>query len=101
MIITLLALMLIAYATFAVLYGTGSQWRATYQGITLMSQKITMSALVLFYMVDSLIEGYWPGRLVILYILLMALTIEAWATLAGLIHVQQKHKPYYKKESKK
>lgn len=86
---SVLALLLAAYVVFAYRYARYSPWNATYQGITLLSQKLTLSALVAFFIADTLIGGDWPGRYSILMILLSFLLVEAWATLAGLLHVQR------------
>ena len=78
-----------AYATFAYRYARHSPWNATWQGITLEAQKVTLALLVAFYIVDTIIGGYWPGRYSILLILLTLLLVEAWATLWGLLVVQR------------
>jgi hypothetical protein len=97
-IIVPLALMFVAYATFAFLYATRSPWASTWQGVTLLSQKITMAALVLFFLFDSIVPGDWDGRLVILVSLLVLLTLEAWSTLLGLVHVQQQQRPVSRRQ---
>ncbi len=84
-----LSVLFIAYATFAWRYFRHSPWNATWQGITLLSQKVTMAALVAFFIVDTLIPGTWPGRYSLLIILLTLLAVEAVATLVGLLHVQR------------
>ena len=92
-LIILLLLMFTPYALFAYRYARFSPWRATYQGITLMAQKVTMASLVAFFIVDTLLPGHWPGRDPLLYILLGLLLVEGWATLAGLVHVQRADHP--------
>lgn len=84
----ILALLLVAYATFAYRYARYSPWNATWQGVTLLSQKITMAAIVIFFIADTLMPNDWPGRYSLLVILLTLLLVEAWATLFGLLHVQ-------------
>lgn len=86
---SILALLFGAYGYFAYRYHRYSPWNATWQGITLLSQKVTMAALVLFFIVDTLVPNTYPGRYSILVILLTLLMVEAWATLAGLLHVQR------------
>lgn len=87
---TVLSLLFLAYSVFAYRYARFSPWNATWQGVTLLSQKITMAALVAFFIADTLIPGYmWPGRYSILMILLTLLAVEAVATLVGLLHVQR------------
>lgn len=85
----ILALMFAAYAAFTYRYARYSPWRATWQGITLMAQTITMGGLVAFFVVDTAVPNQWPGRGWILYPLLVLLLLEAWAALAGLLYVQQ------------
>lgn len=87
---SILSLLFLAYSVFAWRYVRHSPWNATYQGVTLLSQKITMAALVGFFIVDTLAPNSYPGRYSILVILLTLLLVEAWATLAGLLHVQRK-----------
>lgn len=94
----LLTVMLLAYLAFAYRYMRYSPWRATWQGVTLLSQKLTLAALALFFIVDTLIEGFWPARFLSLTILLSLLAIEACATLAGLLHVQRAHRPVSKRQ---
>jgi len=89
-----LVLLFAAYAIFAYRYARYSPWNATWQGITLLSQKITMAALVAFFIVDTLIPLVdWPGRYSGLLILLTLLLVEAWATLWGLLRVQRTQGP--------
>src|SRR5690606_31061773 len=90
--VPILALMFIAYTAFAYRYARYSPWRATYQGITLLAQKLTMAALVAFFITDTLLPAGWMGRDAVLITLLGLLLVEAWATLAGLWHVQ--HAPF-------
>lgn len=86
---SVLSLLFLSYAAFAYRYFRYSPWNATWQGITLESQKITMAALVGFFIVDTLAPSSYPGRYSILVILLTLLLIESIATLAGLLHVQR------------
>lgn len=93
MLITLTSLLtslLVAYGYFAYRYAKYSPWNATWQGITLEAQKITMAALVAFFIVDGFFPEGYPGRYSILVIILTLLSIEAWSTLLGLLHVQRK-----------
>ena len=87
-----------AYAVFAYRYIRFSPWNATWQGVTLLSQKITMAALVAFFIVDTIIGGLWPGRYSLLIILLTLLMVEAWATLIGLLHVQRSPGPVSRRQ---
>lgn len=91
---TVLSVLFAAYGTFAYRYVRHSPWNATWQGITLLSQKITMAALVGFFIVDTVVTAFWPemrwpGRYSLLMILLTLLAVEAVATLIGLLHVQR------------
>ena len=98
-LITILGLLFVAYVGFAIRYARHSPWRATWQGITLEAQKITMASLVGYFLADTLIPGDWGGaRYALLYVLLGLLLIEAWATLLGLLHVQQAHRPVSKRQ---
>lgn len=87
---SILSLLFFAYAIFAYRYVRYSPWNATWQGVTLLSQKITMASLVGFFIVDTLAPNSYPGRYSLLVILLTLLLVEGWATLAGLLHVQRK-----------
>lgn len=95
---TILILLFAAYSIFAYRYARYSPWNATWQGITLESQKITMALLVAFFIVDTLAPDSYPGRYSILVILLTLLLIEAWATLLGLLHVQRARHPISKRQ---
>lgn len=91
---TVLVVLFVAYSTFAYRYARHSPWNATWQGITLLSQKVTMAALVAFFIVDTVVtaiwpDARWPGRYSALIILLTLLAVEAVATLVGLLHVQR------------
>lgn len=87
---TVLVVLFVAYSTFAYRYARHSPWNATWQGITLLSQKVTMAALVAFFIADTLAPSHvWPGRYSLLMILLTLLAVEAVATLVGLLHVQR------------
>lgn len=88
----LLSMLFIAYSSFAYLYARYSPWNSTWQGITLEAQKVTLALLVVFFVADTLIDGPWAGRFTILGSLVTLLAAEAWATLAGLIHVQRKNR---------
>ena len=94
----ILATMLVAYLAFAYRYFRYSPWSATWQGRTLLSQKLTFAALVGFFFFDGIIVGDWIGRFPILIGLLILLAIEAWATLLGLLHVQRHQRPVTKKQ---
>lgn len=94
----ILTLLFVPYATFAYRYARHSPWNATWQGITLEAQKITMASLVAFFLADTLIDGDWPGRYAVLIVLLLLLMVEAWATLAGLTHVQNANRPVSKRQ---
>lgn len=89
-IISLLSALFIAYSYFAYRYMRYSPWNASWQGIVLESQKITLAAFVLFFIVDTLVPNSYPGRYSILVILLTLLAVEAWATLLGLLHIQRR-----------
>ena len=94
-----LTLLFAAYAIFAYRYYRHSPWNATWQGITLFSQKLTMAALVAFFIVDTLIPVTdWPGRYSLLLILLTLLLVEAWATLWGLLRVQRAQGPVSRRQ---
>lgn len=86
----ILASLFAAYTLFAYRYARYSPWNATWNGVILEAQKITLAAMVAFFFFDTFMDGYWPGRYSILLILLTLLAIEAWATLFGLLHVQRK-----------
>lgn len=88
----LLGLLFVAYVIFAYRYARYSPWNATWHGVTLEAQKVTMASLVAFFIADTIIGGEWPGRYSILVVLLTLLMVEAWATLAGLLHVQRSKK---------
>jgi len=90
---SILSLLFVAYASFAYRYYRYSPWNATWQGVTLFSQKLTLAALVGFFIGDTIVEGVWPGRTAVLLILLTLLLVEAWATFAGLLHVQRAARP--------
>lgn len=94
----ILGLLFIAYAVFAYRYARHSPWDATWQGITLEAQKLTMAALVGFFLVDTIVQGPWPGRVPVLILLLFLLLVEAWATLIGLLHVQRAHRPVSRRQ---
>jgi hypothetical protein len=57
-----------------------------------------MAALVGFFVVDTLAPASYPGRYSILVVLLTLLLVEAWATLAGLLHVQRARHPVPKRQ---
>lgn len=97
----ILASLFIAYVVFAYRYVRFSPWNATWNGIVLEAQKVTLAATVLFFGVDTFIDGYWPGRYSILLVLLVLLSIEAWATLLGLIHVQRRRDKFVKERKAK
>lgn len=85
----ILTALFLAYVIFAYRYVRYSPWNATWQGVTLEAQKITLAAIVAYFVADTFIDGDWPGRYSILIILLTLLAVEAWATLAGLLHIQR------------
>lgn len=95
---SILMVLFLSYATFAYRYFRHSPWNATWQGITLLSQKITMASLVAFYIIDTIIPGTWPGRYSVLMILLTLLTVESIATLVGLLHVQRASGPVSRRQ---
>lgn len=78
---------------FIVRYGFFSPWRATWQGITLLAQTITLTLIVVFFIFDTLVIGEWAGRDAILISYLVLLALEAWAALWGLLHVQLQDPP--------
>lgn len=85
----ILTALFLAYSIFAYRYVRYSPWNATWQGVVLEAQKITLAGTVAFFVFDTAMPGDWPGRYSILVILLTLLAVEAWATLAGLIHIQR------------
>lgn len=85
----ILASLFTAYSIFAYRYARYSPWNATWQGVVLEAQKITLAATVAFFVFDTVEGSHWPGRHAILLFLLTLLSVEAWATLAGLIHIQR------------
>lgn len=97
-LVVILGVMLVAYVAFAYRYSRYSPWNATWQGVTLLSQKITLALLVTFFLVDTIVTGGWPGRTPILIGLLLLLAVEAWATLAGLVHVQRQQRPVSRRQ---
>jgi hypothetical protein len=97
-LIVILTTMLVAYLAFAYRYWRFSPWKATWQGVTLQSQKLTLAALVAFFIVDTAIPGQWPGRAAILIALLILLALEAWATFLGLLHVQRQDRPVSRRQ---
>ncbi|WP_404474864.1 hypothetical protein [Microbacterium aerolatum] len=97
-ITSILSVLFLAYAVFAYRYFRHSPWNATWQGITLLSQKVTMAALVAFYITDTIIPGIWPGRYSLLIFLLALLMVEAVATLIGLLHVQRSTGPVSRRQ---
>lgn len=92
-LIVILSLMFVAYVTFAFRYFRYSPWRSTWQGVIMLAQKVTMAALVGFFIVDTLATDRWAGRFPLLMALLVLMLIEAWATLAGLLYVQRSTRP--------
>lgn len=94
----ILTVMFVAYSTFAYRYFRYSPWNATWQGVTLLAQKVTMAAFVGFFIVDTLVPNSYPGRYSILVILLTLLAIEAVATLVGLLHVQRSREPVSRRQ---
>ena len=95
---SILFVMFASYSIFAYRYARYSPWNATWQGVTLLSQKLTMAALVAFFVVDTLVPNSYPGRYSILVILLTLLAIEAVATLVGLLHVQRSRAPVSRRQ---
>lgn len=95
---SILSLLFVAYMLFAYRYARYSPAFESWQGITLFSQKLTMAALVGFFVVDTLVPNSYPGRYSLLVVLLTMLLIEAWATLAGLLHVQRARHPVPKRQ---
>lgn len=85
-IVTILAVTAIAYLAFVVLYDRMFPWRSSFQGRTLVQQKLTLAALAAFFIVDKFtLTGLWrDGTLVIL---LAAVAWLAWSTLIGLIRI--------------
>jgi hypothetical protein len=92
-IFTALIALAIPQILFIVRYGFFSPWRATWQGITLLAQTITLTAIVIFFIFDTLVVGDWYGRDALLIAYLILLALEAWAALWGLVHVQLKNPP--------
>lgn len=91
---TILTVLFAAYVAFAYRYVRYSPWNATWQGVVLEAQKITLAATVAYFVFDTFMVGDWPGRYSILVILLTLLAVEAWATLAGLLHIQRQRPPH-------
>lgn len=92
----ILAVMVAAYLSFVVLYDRLFPWRDSFQGRTLVAQKLTLATLALFFIVDAFTLTGWLRDAVMIALLLL-LAYQAIATLAGLIviyrRVRDKEKP--------
>lgn len=92
-ILVLLVGYFLGQAAFIYRYGWFSPWRATWQGVILMAQTVTMASLILFYILDTVAIGPWPGRTLFLLVFLVCLTLESWLAFAGLLYVQRSNTP--------
>ena len=82
----LLVLGLIPLATFIIRYAIPGAWLETYQGRTLMAQKIAWFFLLLHFLVESIFP--YPGHDLVELFIIGACVILFWATLAGLLLAQ-------------
>jgi hypothetical protein len=80
-----------ALAAFIYRYARYSPWRATRQGITLMSQKVTWLLMVTWCLVAPFVE--WPGERWVFLGLLVVIVGLFWATLGGLLAAQRSQRP--------
>ena len=88
-IVTILGLTVLAYLAFVVLYDRMFPWRSSFQGRTLVQQKLTLAALAAFFIVDKFtLTGFW--RDVVLILLLASVSTLAFATLFGLINIYRR-----------
>jgi len=94
-ILILLIVGLVALVAFIYRYARYSPWRATFQGRTLMAQKVAMALLVAYFILQPFVH-YAAADIVKLVLvgLLMALF---WTTLAGLLLAQTEHRPVSRK----
>lgn len=92
-----LVMMVIPLVGFIYRYGRYSPWRASWQGITLMSQNIALLSLVSYYLVDA-VWGNWAHQRVILAAILIVLLALFWSALVGLLYVQNHQKPVTKRQ---
>lgn len=93
LIVVLLVTLLVGHSIFIYRYARYSPWRATWQGIILMSQTITLALLVLFFIIDTAIVGDWPSRAFLLVLFLSLLAVESLVAALCLIYVQRQHTP--------
>jgi hypothetical protein len=93
LLLVLLAAMATGHGAFVYRYMRYSPWRATWQGVTLMAQTLTLALLAVFYIFDTVVQGDWPGRQFLILMFMFALVGEAWAAFAGLVHVQRSSTP--------
>jgi len=91
---TMLALATIPLAGFIYRYARHSPWWATWQGRILMTQKIAMLALVLFYLTNSLFD--YPGEHIVKLALIAILVVLFWAMFIALIDAQTEQRPVKK-----
>lgn len=82
----LLILGIIPIATFIFRYWSAGAWKETYQGRTLMAQKVAWFFLLVHFLVESLFD--YPAHDVIEIIIITLCVILFWATLAGLLLAQ-------------
>lgn len=82
----LLTLGLVPLAWFVVRYWGAGAWKETYQGRTLMAQKIAWFLLLLHFLVESVFN--YPGHGVVEVVIITLCVILFWATLAGLLLAQ-------------
>lgn len=87
----LFALGLIPLAAFIYRYAKYSPWRATRQGITLMSQKVTWLAMVVWCLVSPFID--WDGKRWVFFGLFVVIVALFWATFLGLLAAQRSQRP--------
>lgn len=69
---------------FIVCYGLFSPWWKTLQGKLLLTQKVAMLALVLFWAIDP----HFPGREIVRLVLISILVLLFWGMFLALIWVQ-------------
>lgn len=82
----LLILGLVPIGAFIYRYWKGGAWNQTYQGITLMTQKIAWFFLLLHFLAESLFE--YPAHDIVEIVIVSLCVLLFWATLAGLLLAQ-------------